>query len=87
MAERYRVEVLRSAARDLGDLPRKAVEKLAQKIDALATDPRPRGSKVLKGGDGQLRVRVGDFRILYRVDDAARLVLVVKVGHRREVYR
>jgi mRNA-degrading endonuclease RelE of RelBE toxin-antitoxin system len=53
MAGRYRLEVLPSAARDLGDLPRKAVEKLAGKIGALASDPRPRGSKVLKGGDGQ----------------------------------
>ena len=87
MAVRYRVEVLRSAARELGALPRKVVEKLAEKIDALATDRRPRGAKLLKGGDGQMRVRVGDYRILYRVDDAEHLVLVVKVGHRREVYR
>lgn len=79
--------MLPSAARDMAELPRKFIEKIAQKIDALASDPRPRGAKLLKGGEGQMRVRVGDYRILYRVDAAERLVLVVKVGHRREVYR
>ena len=51
----------------------------------LAVDPRPPGARVLRGRDG-LRVRVGDYRVLYRVEDDVLLVVVVAVGHRREVY-
>jgi mRNA interferase RelE/StbE len=54
---------------------------------ALGTDPRPPGAKPLKGHRPWLRVRVGDYRIIYDVDDAARVVTVAVVGHRREVYR
>jgi mRNA interferase RelE/StbE len=60
---------------------------MVRKIDALATNPRPRGVGKLAGEDGILRVRIGEFRILYRIEDAALLVLIIRVGHRREVYR
>jgi mRNA interferase RelE/StbE len=57
------------------------------KAEQLGGDPRPRGARKLEGGAGELRVRVGDYRIVYEVDDEALRVLVLRVAHRREVYR
>jgi mRNA interferase RelE/StbE len=57
------------------------------KILALGQNPRPQGAKKLRDRDNLLRVRVGDYRILYRVEDDRLVVLVVRIGHRREVYR
>jgi mRNA interferase RelE/StbE len=61
-------------------------ERVRDAIDALAEDPRPRGAVRLVGRD-DYRVRVGDYRIVYAVDDAERLVLVARIAHRRDVYR
>jgi len=61
-------------------------DRVANVIDGLAADPRPRGSAKLAGRD-DFRIRVGDYRIVYAVDDAERLVLVARIAHRREVYR
>jgi mRNA interferase RelE/StbE len=62
-----------------------------QRIDtailALAMEPRPRGVRKMQGGHDQYRIRVGDYRILYRIDDSQRRVLIVHIGHRRDVYR
>jgi mRNA interferase RelE/StbE len=75
----------RKFLRDLRDA--RLRERLEREIDALAINPRPPGMKQLTASDGILRVRVGDHRILYAVKDAELLVLVVKIAHRREVYR
>jgi mRNA interferase RelE/StbE len=56
-------------------------------IDDLATDPRPRGAEAMAGLDDTLRIRAGDYRVVYAVDDAERLVVIARVGHRRDVYR
>lgn len=80
--------VLKPAAfRDLRKLPEEARRRVAVRIDALASDPRPPGSEALKGEPGLYRLRVGDYRILYQLDGKACLILVIHVGHRREVYR
>jgi mRNA interferase RelE/StbE len=60
---------------------------LVIRIQALSTDPRPPGCEKLSGHPDRYRVRQGDYRVVYSVDDVERVVLVVKVGHRREVYR
>ena len=83
----YRIEVWPSVVRELEDLPKKVRARVGAKIDGLGQNPRPPGAKLLQGGGGYLRIRVGDHRVLYRVDDSRRVVTVVKVGHRREVYR
>lgn len=75
---------MRRALRHLDAAARKDV--LAT-MRALATDPRPPGARALKGHRPYLRVRSGDYRVIYAVDDATRVVRVVVVGHRREVYR
>ena len=83
----YAIEFVPSARRELRKLPREVQLKLNQRIDSLSLDPRPRGSKKLKGGDELWRIRMGDYRVVYEVRDKVLLVLVVRVAHRREVYR
>lgn len=75
------------ARRDLRALPRHAQNSVLNRADLLGHDPRPHGCKKLSDGDGLYRVRVGDYRIIYAVDDKAVVVLVVRVRHRSEAYR
>ena len=67
-------------------LPEDAYQRMNDAIDALADDPRPRGCEKLSGREGY-RIRVGEWRAIYRVDDQQRRVDVVRVAHRRDVYR
>ncbi|MGH2353275.1 MAG: type II toxin-antitoxin system RelE family toxin [Chloroflexota bacterium] len=83
----YKIEFLPTAARELASLPKDAQQRIARRIDLLADDPRPAGVRAIQGSRGLLRLRVGDYRIVYRVEDDILVVLVVKVGHRRDVYR
>lgn len=83
----YTVEFLPTAVRALAALPKAIQKRIARRIDALAHNPRPPGVKVLHGGEGLLRLRVGDYRIIYRIEERRLVILVVKIGHRREVYR
>jgi mRNA interferase RelE/StbE len=83
----YEVALTPAAARQLRRLDRQAQRRLQAVIDLLADDPRPPAAKQLVGGVGQWRVRTGDFRVVYEIQDARLLVLVVAVGHRREIYR
>jgi mRNA interferase RelE/StbE len=62
-------------------------KRVSAAIDALATNPRPQGAKVLTGMTRVLRVRLGDYRIVYQVQDDQLVVLVIDIGHRREIYR
>jgi mRNA interferase RelE/StbE len=83
----YAVEFLPSAARALAILDRAVQRRFARRIDRLADDPRPSGAEKLRGSDDVWRVRVGDYRVLYLIEDERLLILVVKIGHRRDVYR
>ena len=76
-----------AAVRDLGALERRNLVRVARRIDGLADNPRPPGVEKLKGAEGLWRVRVGDYRVIYTVRDEVLLVLVIRIGHRREVYR
>lgn len=80
----YRVEFTPAAAREFRKLPPDAKARIAKRIDLLAEDPRPDGVKKLS--DGTYRVRVGPFRILYRVRDAELLVLVIRIRDRKDAY-
>lgn len=82
----YEVLIKRSAAKELEALPTKDRRRIATKIQALANDPRPPQVEKLSGEE-KYRLRQGDYRVLYAIDDAARQVTVVKIGHRRDVYR
>ena len=83
----YAVELLPSAARTLSTLDAGVRRRIARRIDRLAEEPRGGGAVKLRGADDVWRARVGDYRILYRVEDERLVVLVIRIGHRREVYR
>jgi len=82
----YNLLIKRSAAKELEAIPKKHREKLVGKIQALADNPRPPGCEKL-AGDDKYRIRHGVYRVLYEVDDATVIVTIVRVAHRREVYR
>jgi mRNA interferase RelE/StbE len=75
-----------SARKELESLPNSVLARVIRKIEALAQDPRPAGCKKLKGYKDQWRVRIGDWRVVYIVDDTARLASVTRIAHRSEVY-
>ena len=83
----YRLEFTSAADQQFRKLPAQLQARLKPHIDALAQNPRPSGVEKLKGEDNAYRLRVGDYRILYEVHDKILFVLVVKTGHRRDVYR
>lgn len=83
----YRVALLPSAAKEFDRLPGEVKERVRRSLAALAADPRPPGSRKLAGGHDYHRIRVGAYRVLYEIRDQDLLVLVIAVGHRREVYR
>lgn len=83
----YTVEISTSAAKSLAKLQKTNRLRIAGAIELLSVDPRPPGAKMLRGGgNGRWRVRVGDYRIVYGIEDDRLLVLVLRVAHRREVY-
>lgn len=83
----YQIEFSRQADRQFRSLPSQIKQRIKSRIDSLATTPRPHGSEKLSGIEQLYRIWVGDYRIVYAVEDDRLLVLVVKIGHRREVYR
>ena len=84
---RYEVRLARRAVRSLADLQRRDLQRMRAAIDLLAENPRPPNCVALQGETGVHRVRVGDYRIVYEVFDRVLEVQVVRIGHRREVYR
>jgi mRNA interferase RelE/StbE len=83
----YRIQFAPSARRQLEDLPMKIQRRIAAHIDQLAFNPRPRGSIKLEGEDDLYRIRVGKYRVIYGIQDDELIVLVLRIGHRRDVYR
>lgn len=82
---RYTVEVSEDAERMLEKLPKKDVSLIIKRLEALADTPRPRGCEKLEGSD--YRVRAGNYRIIYSVEDAILVVLVIDIGPRKDIYR
>jgi len=82
----YSLAIKQSVRKELDALDDSVFKRMDRKILSLAGNPRPPGCKKLKGFKDQWRVRVGDWRIIYFIDDAARLVTIARVAHRREVY-
>ena len=75
-----------SAAKELQALPANDRKRVVTKIESLASDPRPPGTEKLSGEE-KYRLRQGDYRVLYSVDDSQKILVIVKIGHRRDVYR
>ena len=81
----YEVLILRRAQKELAGLPKADYERVRDAVMALAENPRPVGCKKLVGREGW-RIRSGDYRVIYEIDDAAQKVTVLHIGHRRDVY-
>lgn len=85
MAE-YKIYLRRSVKKDLSHIPKKDLKRIIQRIKNLSVNPRPHGCEKLSGQE-RYRIRHGKFRIVYSIQDEELTVWVVKVGHRREIYR
>ena len=84
---RYSVEISRTAEKQLRKLPRDDKLRVAKALVALGTDPYPQGCRKLMGYDDAFRIRVGVYRIIYSVSGRKLVVIILKIGHRKDVYR
>jgi mRNA interferase RelE/StbE len=82
----YKVVFKKSAQKSLEQLPKVVIKKVSEKIDNLSENPRPLGCKKLEGRDGY-RIRIGDYRVLYEINDTTITVLVMDVANRKEIYK
>jgi mRNA interferase RelE/StbE len=85
--EKYKLVFRKSVARDLRRIPNRDLKRILSTIDSLAAEPRPAGCEKLSGQERRFRVRQGDYRVIYEIKDDEVVVVVVKVGHRRDIYR
>jgi mRNA interferase RelE/StbE len=83
---KYKVFLRRSAADELGRIPKKDLVRLIERVGSLANEPRPQGCEKLSALD-RYRVRQGDYRVVYAIDDREKTVDIVKIGHRSDVYK
>jgi mRNA interferase RelE/StbE len=83
---KYRIEFVKQAAKQFKTLPFQVQQRLKPKIDALSKEPRSAGTVKLSGQDNLYRIRVGDYRVIYSIEDNQLLILVVKIGHRSDIY-
>ncbi|MBI4357794.1 MAG: type II toxin-antitoxin system RelE/ParE family toxin [Candidatus Omnitrophica bacterium] len=83
----YKLLIIPKAEKQILDLPRSIIAQITSKIEALAQNPRPFGAKKLAGQGGGYRLRSGDYRILYTIDDTKKEITIYKASHRKEAYR
>lgn len=83
----YRVELTRSAEKDLRRIDKSQIATIYRGLESLSDDPQPHGVKKLSGADRTYRIRIGDYRIVYEIEDDVLLVLVIRVAHRKDAYR
>lgn len=83
---KYNIQIKPSAIKELEKLPKKDLQKVVIKIQSLSTIPRPPGCEKLSG-DEKYRIRQGNYRIVYLIEDNNLIIIVVKVGHRRDIYK
>jgi mRNA interferase RelE/StbE len=83
----YRIVIARSAEKDFNSIPSHFIQRISKQIDALAFEPRPRGSKKLKGESNLWRVRIGDYRIVYYIFEDTIMIKIVGISHRKDIYR
>lgn len=84
---KYTIDITKSAEKELAKIPTQYADKIVGKIRLLADSPYPNGCKKLAGSEHSYRIRIGDYRVIYTVFDDKLVIQVIKVGHRKEVYR
>ncbi|CAN5272473.1 type II toxin-antitoxin system RelE/ParE family toxin [soil metagenome] len=82
----YKVIVSKTASKELADMPAQVINRIIPAIKNLGENPRPSGEKKLKGEQDTWRIRIGDYRVIYTINDTIRIVDVRKVGHRKDIY-
>ena len=83
----YTIRFLRSFNKDIRRIPSMMIERIKNSIESLRTNPMPEGCKPIRGYEGHYRIRVGQYRIVYEIASTIRIITIVKVGHRKDVYR
>jgi mRNA interferase RelE/StbE len=83
----YLVVIAPTAKKEMTRLPKKMLERIVKAIDSLADDPRPHGCLKLEGHENRYRIRVGDYRVIYSLEDDVLRVLIIRVRHRKDAYR
>jgi mRNA interferase RelE/StbE len=83
----YSLEFTASASREFRALDHQVQRRISEKVTAVCENPFPSGSKKLKGKVEHLRIRIGDYRVIYRIDGKRVVIVIVRVGHRKDVYR
>lgn len=84
--EKYKIEFKKTAAIELNSLPNREIKKIVVAINLLVENPRPTNSKKLSGSE-RYRLRIGDYRILYEIENQVLIIYIVKIAHRKDVYR
>lgn len=82
----YKILFRKNAEKELRQIPFSYLKKVIEKIRSLSNNPRPHGIQMLKVEDRYCRIRQGDWRVIYEVNDSSREVIIIKIGHRREVH-
>ena len=85
--ESFRVELAKGVEKDLRKIPARQVEKICTAIHKLSLNPKPAGCVKLVGYDIEYRIRVGDYRVIYQIHDSVLVILVIEIGHRKDIYR
>ncbi|MHC5855589.1 type II toxin-antitoxin system RelE family toxin [Nostoc sp.] len=83
----YTIVISKSVQKQIDDLPNDVAERVVEKIQNLALEPRPDGVVKLKGFDNEYRIRVGDYRVRYEIDDESQIVQLLQCKHRKDVYK
>jgi len=83
----WRIEFAKSASKDLRGIDRKWIPRLLEAIEGLSSEPRPDGCKKLSGSEHTYRIRLGDYRVVYDIQDGLLVILIVRIRHRKDVYR
>jgi len=83
----FKIEFTRSAIKELKKLPKQAIQRITPRIDALAKDPYPPGSVKLSGSEKVWRIRIGDYRVVYSVEEVIELITIERIRHRKDAYR
>lgn len=83
----YSVELKKSVERDIRKIPKKEIKRIVEAIERLAEEPRPSGSRKIKTTERTYRIRSGDYRVIYQIDEAEKTVLITHIRHRKDAYR
>ena len=87
MTKPFEIVLKKSVLKDIKRIPRRILENIQERIASLATDPIPSGAEPIQGYKDHYRIRIGQYRVVYEVTSTIRIITVIRIGHRKDVYR